>query len=325
MPRPGPRPYECVRRAWHSDRHQPIRGSLIQEIFRVMHQIHSSSTKKNKEWQEILPVVVLKAEEILYSKAISEAEYIEFNTLRDRLVDAVNTILRLDDTTESGEFLQPCIEAALNLGCTPRKASRSQRHKNSTNYLSSRHHELSPPPIVMKNSSCAPYFWSLVKPMANALPSSRFSVYPLCYNDDVRWKRQRSSFEIAREPISMCVDSRNGGVMEKTSGFDTMAAAIGNQCEDDCDLALRLGRPFLASSSRYPELKVGSRSSLEETKSDDCSPMVVNEYSTSWGQRFDSECVNAETTRKRKANFSHSLKGSHQCWFPKLRSNRFIG
>lgn len=34
MPRPGPRPYECVRRAWHSDRHQPIRGSLIKEIFR---------------------------------------------------------------------------------------------------------------------------------------------------------------------------------------------------------------------------------------------------------------------------------------------------
>ncbi|MCI18602.1 hypothetical protein A2U01_0039757, partial [Trifolium medium] len=23
MPRPGPRPYECVRRAWHSERHQP--------------------------------------------------------------------------------------------------------------------------------------------------------------------------------------------------------------------------------------------------------------------------------------------------------------
>lgn len=40
MPRPGPRPYECVRRAWHSDRHQPIRGSLIQEIFRF--QLQSS-------------------------------------------------------------------------------------------------------------------------------------------------------------------------------------------------------------------------------------------------------------------------------------------
>ena len=34
MPRPGPRPYECVRRAWHSDRHQPMRGSIIQQIFR---------------------------------------------------------------------------------------------------------------------------------------------------------------------------------------------------------------------------------------------------------------------------------------------------
>lgn len=34
MPRPGPRPYECMRRAWHSDRHQPIRGSVIGQIFR---------------------------------------------------------------------------------------------------------------------------------------------------------------------------------------------------------------------------------------------------------------------------------------------------
>ena len=41
MPRPGPRPYECVRRAWHSDRHQPIRGSLIKEIFRFSPQPNS--------------------------------------------------------------------------------------------------------------------------------------------------------------------------------------------------------------------------------------------------------------------------------------------
>lgn len=37
MPRPGPRPYVCERRAWHSDRHQPMRGSLIQEIFRCIY------------------------------------------------------------------------------------------------------------------------------------------------------------------------------------------------------------------------------------------------------------------------------------------------
>ncbi|GMY37452.1 putative coactivator CBP, KIX domain superfamily [Fagus crenata] len=78
MPGPSPRPYECVRKAWHSDRHQPIRGSLIQEIFRVVNEVHSSTTKKNKEWQEKLPVAVLavlKAEEIIYSKANSEVEF----------------------------------------------------------------------------------------------------------------------------------------------------------------------------------------------------------------------------------------------------------
>ncbi|KAK9280506.1 hypothetical protein L1049_014198 [Liquidambar formosana] len=136
MPRPGPRPYECVRRAWHSDRHQPIRGSLIQEIFRVANEIHGSATRKNKEWQEKLPVVVLKAEEIMYSKANSEAEYMDLKTLWDRANDAVNTIIRRDEDTETGELLNPCIEAALNLGCTPRRASRSQRNNNMRCYLS---------------------------------------------------------------------------------------------------------------------------------------------------------------------------------------------
>lgn len=39
---------------------------------RLVHENHSAATKKNKEWQEKLPVVVLKAEEIMYSKANSE-------------------------------------------------------------------------------------------------------------------------------------------------------------------------------------------------------------------------------------------------------------
>ncbi|KAL3500893.1 hypothetical protein ACH5RR_039986 [Cinchona calisaya] len=135
MPRPGPRPYECVRRAWHSDRHQPIRGSLIQEIFRIVNEVHSSATKKNKEWQEKLPIVVLKAEEIMYSKANSEAEYVDVKTLWDRANDAINTIIRRDESTETGELLQPCIEAALHLGCTPRRSSRSQRNISPRCYL----------------------------------------------------------------------------------------------------------------------------------------------------------------------------------------------
>uniref|UniRef100_A0A7N0T9E0 Histone acetyltransferase n=2 Tax=Kalanchoe fedtschenkoi TaxID=63787 RepID=A0A7N0T9E0_KALFE len=136
MPRPGPRPYECVRRAWHSERHQPIRGSLIQELFRVVSEIHSPATKRNKEWQDKLPIVVLKAEEIMYSKATSEADYMDLNTLWDRANDAINTIIRRDDTEETGDLLQPCIEAALHLGCIPRRASRSERNNDPRCYLS---------------------------------------------------------------------------------------------------------------------------------------------------------------------------------------------
>ncbi|KAM3360650.1 hypothetical protein P3S68_015504 [Capsicum galapagoense] len=140
MPRPGPRPYECVRRAWHSDRHQPMRGSIIQQIFRVVRERHSVVTKKNREWQQKLPVVVLKAEEIMYSKANSEAEYMDPETLWDRVNDAIDTIIRRDET-ETGQLLPPCIEAALNLGCIPERASRSQRNSMPRSYLSPRTQE----------------------------------------------------------------------------------------------------------------------------------------------------------------------------------------
>ncbi|KAG6662494.1 hypothetical protein I3843_03G229300 [Carya illinoinensis] len=155
MPRPGPRPYECVRRAWHSDRHQPMRGSIIQQIFRVVNESHSAATKKNKEWQEKLPIVVLKAEEIMYSKANSEAEYMNLETLWDRVNDAVNTIIRKDENTETGELLPPCIEAALNLGCIPVRASRSQRLSNPRSYLTPRAQEpASAPAIILDKTSC---------------------------------------------------------------------------------------------------------------------------------------------------------------------------
>nr|GFA82428.1 histone acetyltransferase [Tanacetum cinerariifolium] len=144
MPRPGPRPFECVKRSWHSDRHQPIRGSIIQQIFRLVHENHTSGTKQNREWQEKLPVVVLKSEEIMYSKANSEAEYLDPDTLWDRLNDAVDTIIRKDETLETGALLPPCVEAALNLGCVPVKSSRSQRNTNTRSYLSPRNQDSGP-------------------------------------------------------------------------------------------------------------------------------------------------------------------------------------
>ncbi|KAJ6731908.1 COACTIVATOR CBP KIX DOMAIN-CONTAINING PROTEIN-RELATED [Salix purpurea] len=141
MPRPGPRPYECVRRAWHSDRHKPIRGSMIGQILRMAYDTHSAATKGNREWQDKLLLVVCKAEEIMYSKANSEAEYVSQDTLWDRVNDAINTIIRRDESTETGGLLPPCIEAALNLGCKVERASRSQRHNNPRSYLSPRTQE----------------------------------------------------------------------------------------------------------------------------------------------------------------------------------------
>lgn len=118
-----------------------MRGSIIQQIFRVVNESHSTATKKNKEWQEKLPIVVLRAEEIMYSKANSEAEYMSIETLWERVNDAINTIIRRDESTETGELLPPCIEAALNLGCVQVRASRSQRHTNPRSYLTPRPQE----------------------------------------------------------------------------------------------------------------------------------------------------------------------------------------
>ncbi|XP_039027279.1 uncharacterized protein LOC120161041 [Hibiscus syriacus] len=154
MPRPGPRPYECVRRAWHSERHQPMRGSIIQQILRLAMETHCTATKKNKEWQDKILTVIFKAEEIMYSKANSEAEYTNPETLWDRVNDAVNTIIRRDESTETGELLPPCVEAALNLGCYPVRASRSQRHCHPRTYLTPRAPEPVPavPRILDKGS-----------------------------------------------------------------------------------------------------------------------------------------------------------------------------
>ncbi|GAB2275485.1 hypothetical protein Dimus_010243 [Dionaea muscipula] len=214
MPRPGPRPYECIRRAWHTEKHQPIRGSLIQEIFRIAHEIHSPATKKNKEWQEKLPTVVLKAEEIMYSKANSEAEYMDPKTLRDRVNDAINTIIRRDDSsTENEEFLQPCIEAALNLGCYyPR---RSEKYNSPSCYLSALHSDSSNIlRHVSMNSKC------LENELMSCISSTttEFSPYKKLHPE----LQSHSSY-----PLYL-------GIYHPKSAEEKMAAP-------ECDLSLRLG------------------------------------------------------------------------------------
>ncbi|PIA50883.1 hypothetical protein AQUCO_01200281v1 [Aquilegia coerulea] len=172
-PRQGQKPYECIRKAWHNDKHQSMRGSIIQEIFRVVSEIHSSQTKKNNEWMRKLPIVVLKVEEIMYSKADSEMEYMDLQTLWERTNDAINTIIRREESTETGDLLQPCIEAALILGCTARRGSRSQRYSRS--YLNNNTQEsnsVSPgfvDNMINGRSSCLPPLGHSSKPSSTSL------------------------------------------------------------------------------------------------------------------------------------------------------------
>ncbi|CAH8360729.1 unnamed protein product [Eruca vesicaria subsp. sativa] len=256
MPRPGPRPYDCIRRAWHSDTHQPMRGLLIQEIFRITCEIHSQSTKKNTEWQKKLPVVVLRAEEIMYSKANSEAEYMDLTTLLDRANDAINTIIRLDETTETGEFLKPCIEAALHLGCTPRRASRSQRNINPRCYLSQDSTNSPQYQVFMKPNSFAPKTLPVMTfhndVQVKKCPVSKYSSYPLCYS------LRAPSLPVSNNFTDSCKSNKNSrevSVKDASNGI-----AFGG-----CDLSLRLGP--LGDDIKSPTQKRSKISSSNNNKS----------------------------------------------------------
>ncbi|KAK6140696.1 hypothetical protein DH2020_025560 [Rehmannia glutinosa] len=280
MPRPGPRPYECVRRAWHSDRHQPIRGSLIQEIFRIVNEVHCSATRKNREWQEKLPIVVLKAEEIMYSKANSEAEYSDLKTLWDRVNDAINTIIRRDESTETGELLQPCIEAALHLGCTPRRSSRSQRNDSPRYYLRPETLEDTSVPnynsntktttcplmlhypqystldtvnplnsclkaddrsIQNRTSNYIKKFPVLPKNVAPSTSSNTWSVYPLCHNNQIQPDGLKFRSLKPSNSSSHLMENDKLGLHQNFSLSDLICPSNHEGEGIQCDLTLRLG------------------------------------------------------------------------------------
>uniref|UniRef100_A0A0R0JSM2 Histone acetyltransferase n=1 Tax=Glycine max TaxID=3847 RepID=A0A0R0JSM2_SOYBN len=264
MPRPGPRPYECMRRAWHSERHQPMRGSIIRQIFRVVAEAHSAATKSNKEWQEKLPIVVLRAEEIIYSKANSEAEYLNPDTLLDRLNDAINTIIRRDETTETGQLLPPCVEV-----------SDSDDHTNKNNYSSLDtlasvvlHHQ---PLAVETNPSL-----------------SLGSVYPLYYGFEVKEPQLRTSIRrstcsdtifVGRPVISPALEPCRMDLLENLSCgrvyhapkriMKENAVSVAGESQDgECDLSLRLGICLKSNkaSSAYGSEDIGLRVSEEGRK-----------------------------------------------------------
>ncbi|XP_062024637.1 uncharacterized protein LOC133740706 isoform X2 [Rosa rugosa] len=329
MPRSGPRPYECIRRAWHSDRHQPVRGSLIKEIFSVANEIHSSATRKNKEWQEKLPIVVLKAEEIMYSKANSEAEYTDLKTLWDRANDAINTIIRRDESIETGEeFLQPCIEAALNLGCVARRASRSQRYSNPRCYLSPITSDV--PSVVEKAENVPPCGYDQCSPR-DIRATSNMSSYPLYYGNCPQFEELKHGFVSLPKPVPNPIKPAKMSVIpnlfrngDKPSNSSQKGPRdYPDQSPDTiwCDLSLRLGSlsSRCPGSESNPAQKVKDVGAQEGSKCTDQPSQLDKELSffpkgndrvpigsNSGRWSFEGEFMNVQSTmRKRKADFNH--------------------
>lgn len=350
MPRPGPRPYECVRRAWHSDRHQPMRGSLIQEIFRVVNEIHSSATRKNKEWQDKLPVVVLKAEEIMYSKANSEAEYMDLETLWDRANDAINTIIRLDESTETGVFLQPCIEAALNLGCTPMRTSRSQRNNTSTYYLNIKNpdpnfcpannlHKTTQETPITVTPFVSHYSHILKPPAINLSPFNLKSQIPILPND----KSLRNKFSF-QSPIPsgdkpyLCQSTKPPSVypLYYGNGIELKDPKIGYGAHSEpyCELKENGEVGFIQKPSFHNPLSISDATQVEcdlslrlgpstMKTSQQTQPHDAGDFSNSLSRKWSYESENLDVEvgmRKRKAVVSNLYENLQFCWRPKVSS-----
>ncbi|KAG2242433.1 hypothetical protein Bca52824_095725 [Brassica carinata] len=183
------------------------------------------------------------------------------NTLLDRTNDAINTIIRLDETTETGEFLQPCIEAALHLGCTPRRASRSQRNINPRCYLSqqdsanldnilSRQYQVFMKPnnnFGPKNLPVLTFHSDVQEKRVERCPVSKYSSYPLCY-----------SFHVPSLPRSINVTESCKSI--KSSRPLSVKDATNGITFDGCDLSLRLGPLGDTRSPSQKRSKISSSS-----------------------------------------------------------------
>ncbi|KAJ6295456.1 hypothetical protein OIU78_023469 [Salix suchowensis] len=337
----------------------------FKKSFRLVNEVHCSATKKNKEWQEKLPVVVLKAEEIMYSKANSEAEYMDLKTLWDRANDAINTIIRRDESLETGELLQPCIEAALNLGCTPRRASRSQRNCNLRFYLSPGTQEsntLSPAAVHnailanhISNSHCLHDYSTIM----NSAPSGSES-------QDLAGKGNDTSNSFLFRTDSIPASNLGCGALPKTvpgTVEPVKVVAVQNffPCNEDtpartsqvdhkdcslqpqeigCDLSLRLGSLLApvpsAKTKQTKDAKHGVHDcSQEGGKFDDWMPQMdelsffptvnVVDPLVSHSSKSREHIIVDVTMKKRKLVFDHHVEDQQFLWQPKLPCDQLTG
>ncbi|CAH8348283.1 unnamed protein product [Eruca vesicaria subsp. sativa] len=209
-------------------------------------ETHGAATRKNKERQEKLPVVVLKAEDIMYSKSNSEM----------LILCGIESVMPLTPLLEEmkalkyGPLLPPCVEAALNLGCIAVRASTSQRHSNVRTYLCPKIQKpVSAPPHESQYhhhqaqmSNKPSYVAQPVVPVAvlddAPVPINLGSVYPLYYGSDNQTQQVNMSLRVPETPI--------------ITGMPISIKAPEERTESFCDLSLRLG----LSSSDPPSTRI---------------------------------------------------------------------
>ncbi|KAF2310621.1 hypothetical protein GH714_015611 [Hevea brasiliensis] len=362
MPRPGPRPYECVRRAWHSDRHQPMRGSIIQQIFRVAKESHSAATKKNREWQEKLPTVVLKAEEIMYSKANSEAEYMNLETLWDRVNDALTQLFEEMRALKPESFCLLVLKSASLQSSCQLNFARATKAVNSTFPVSECNRDLS-----KASKLVAPQLYENISAGCSQLMSTDTdkqlnlgSVYPLYYGNNYHNKDPHLASQVAEKnpniiyvgnPISTSMGALqnlflcpSAEIAAKRISQANLENTQGKSPGVQCDLSLRLGLytdPCISmerGSAQETEVVVSSSSqdrgklsdfSLQKNK-DLCLSRITNTNDPFMSCPIKCFSVGEDqsldtTMRKRKALFNDNMEDGQFCWQPEFPSNQFIG
>lgn len=269
----------------------------------------------------------------------------DLKTLRDRANDAINTIVRRDESSEgTGEFLQPCIEAALRLGCITRRTSRSQRNDQPRCYLSGNVDLVNAtkgnprttsslalpylsllrtetPNFVIPINSCIynemPFLSSRkCLPLEPSFPSKPFAVYPLYYGVHSQPMESRQKLGAPSTSSFIAQDHPKRGIPTKLLlGRDYFTSrapleVLNNPAGGECDLSLHLGLASMQkgedASSRCFKMKNDIMSFHKESK--EGFSLFGGSNGGSRGEALDVEMM----TRKRKA--VEQIKDQHCSW-----------
>lgn len=255
-----------------------------------------------------------------------------------------------------------CLAAALNLGCTPRRTSRSQRNINPRCYLNTSSREptsidnfnsggtrttnltfikpttsmnLTPNPVFGNNDYCTNKFTFALENVAPSSdkrsfsmethPNSKCSVYPLYYGTSFRFDEQEPP---KTNVVEKTRQNRDGGFLQKP-------------CEIVCDLSLRLAPVSVPCENlehnQLQKLKDIGLGSPDVNKSRDLMPQINKQilfcsrpenYDPSLGiHSIEWRIEGGLEGKARKRKSTDTLEDQHHICWPesKIQHNQLTG